>query len=760
MKELAYKPVLADAVYCLAGMPVRQFLLVGPPLRERPGLPHGFDSVRQCRMANSDNVPLPVGIYTFSQPRGWSVMVVTEGTAPSTPQEWSRSDFRAASLERAEDWFENLWKTATILSPPKFLEKDIVAVGPDRAEGTITKTPMFSNNTWIYAVRCEGRTRQCDEGDLDVLSVDDDPIDWVGRSPEGYRAVSATLTRSKLLQNLTDTVYSYEATRTIFRPYQFRPVIKLLNTDHHRLLIADEVGLGKTIEAGLIWTELEARRHADRVLVVCPSGLVGKWIAEMRERFGFDLLNLDRANLAKLHQLVEEDRFPTRYHAICSLERLRNWSQLEGFNDLAPRFDLVIVDEAHSFRNLGTQSNALGALLTEWAEALLFLSATPLNLGNEDLFNLLQILDPGEFDDQYSLEVRLQPNKVLNCVSASLLHAAVTSEQRVSWLRSLEQLPFGSAVAQRYEYEMLTKLLSKDSLNPGDVAEARRLITDLNTLSTVVTRTRKSEIDEDQTIRSPHPISVQLESTERALYDAIYDWQVARAKRLRAPLGFVGQMPLRLAGSCLQAAKTRLLTDEADWSTDEVNLDSYADGNLIDIDNSEMEQPPVKVMVAAKALGDLDTKYDMFIGALRPIIEQDKRVLVFTFSRATLSYLHKRLSKSFKTCVLHGGVPQDDRAGLIESFRACDYDVMVATRVASEGLDFEFCSAVVNYDLPWNPMEVEQRIGRIDRFGQQEKLIHILNFTTPGTIETDIIIRVHERIGVFTNSIGELVVLG
>jgi hypothetical protein len=131
-------------------------------------------------------------------------------------------------------------------------------------------------------------------------------------------------------------------------------------------------------------------------------------------------------------------------------------------------------------------------------------------------------------------------------------------------------------------------------------------------------------------------------------------------------------------------------------------------------------------------------------------------VLIFSFSRPTIAYLHERLRNSLSVEVMHGGVPREERAELMAAFRRGDFAVMLASRVASEGLDFEFCSAVVNYDLPWNPMEVEQRIGRADRFGQLEEKILVLNFHTPGTIETDIIERVHQRIGVFTSSIGEL----
>ncbi len=158
----------------------------------------------------------------------------------------------------------------------------------------------------------------------------------------------------------------------------------------------------------------------------------------------------------------------------------------------------------------------------------------------------------------------------------------------------------------------------------------------------------------------------------------------------------------------------------------------------------------------ALSLGDVDTKFDALLAELLPVVGSGKRVLLFTFSRAALAYLQDRLSAHVRLAVLHGDIRGDHRHDIMRRFRAHEFDVLAASRVASEGLDFEFCSAVVNWDLPWNPMEVEQRIGRIDRFGQTEDKVLILNFHTPGTIESDIIERCHRRIGVFTNSIGEL----
>jgi SNF2-related domain len=155
--------------------------------------------------------------------------------------------------------------------------------------------------------------------------------------PVSPKRFAATLSRAKLLGHFTDTVFSFRATRTIFRPYQFKPVQKLLDTGTLRLLIADEVGLGKTIEAGLVWTEMEARRQADRVLVVCPSMLVGKWRREMEDRFGFILTELDATGLDDLLNRLESGRLPRRAAYISSIQRLRMWDGLERATELGGR---------------------------------------------------------------------------------------------------------------------------------------------------------------------------------------------------------------------------------------------------------------------------------------------------------------------------------------------------------------------------------------------------------------------------------------
>ncbi len=688
-----------------------------------------------------------MGIYVFDDGAQVELMVVTEGGAPAKP---AQVDWTAKShpLLSAYDWMGAWWDDADDIAPPLF-GVNSAAVTRGSGQEAVVRDRDYDRGQWWYRIRVDGRTVTVAERDLQLPEIDDDPYEWIARPPAHADRFAATLTRAKLREQLTDTVYSFRATKTIFRAYQFRPVIRLLETGQLRLLIADEVGLGKTIEAGLVWTELDARRQANRVLVVCPSMLVPKWRAEMRERFDYELEDLDRPRLDELLERIDEDRMPSRFAGVCSLERLRVWSGLEDLAELAPHFDLVIVDEAHAFRNSETRSHALGALLSDWAGALVFLSATPLNLGNEDLFSLLQLLAPGEFDNRFVLEQRLEPNAVLHALSASFFDVDVTNAERLRRLRAVESLDFGPAVSVRPEYRELMALLQSGTLLAPQIAQAKRLIGQLHALSAVVTRTRKVEVQERKAVREAVPIPVEWTGPEADFYAAFERWQIDRARALGLPVGFATQMPLRLASTCLPAARDRVVN----WRDElgDEDLDATEDDVAWDITS-----PPADVLELARGLGEVDTKFDAFLARLRPIIEDGRRVLVFTFSRRALAYLSERLSADFRLAVMHGGVGREARHDIMRRFRDHDFDILLASRVASEGLDFEFCSAIVNYDLPWNPMEVEQRIGRVDRFGQTEEKILVLNFHTPGTIESDIIERVHRRIGVFTDSIGEL----
>lgn len=740
-----YHPLPGDIADFLRANDFSDLLIVGS------GVPDVVELVEQVRHQSSSGSQLPEGIYWFSGVAPAAVLLVEGGAQPGAPLREARdAAAEGSALDQALAWFDHLWEQAAAVAHPVFAVLDEVLTRGTLQDGVI-KSRQYTQGRWMYYVFVDGRTQRMTEDALMARPLLDSPTAWVQSSPVPADRFAATVTRAKLEGRFTDTVFSFRATRTLFRPYQFKPVLKFLGSGTLRMLIADEVGLGKTIEAGLLWTELEARRQADRVLVVCPSALSVKWQREMEERFGFDLVELTNSSLADLKQRVESDRLPKRGSYVCTVERLRKWDALAEVTALGLQFDLVIVDEAHVFRNSSTKSHALGQHLSQWADALVFLSATPVNLRNQDLLNLLELLVPGEFEDLEGLQERIEPNVVLNRITSSLLDRSIPNAERRQWLGDVSRSTFGQVMTLRPDYSLLEALLEKDELSPADVVQIRRVCSELHGLASQITRTRKVEVQEDKTVREPRPIPVVWSQREHDFYQGYYQWCVKRAKAKAMPLNFAMQMPLRLAGSCLPEAADYVRT----WSGSAAVRDEVNTTHSLTASKGPDVAPSSTLLALASDLGT-DTKLAQFDSVVQDLLDQGKQALVFTFSRRTLAYLERHLRSRCKVAVLHGGVAKDQRDRTMAEFRAGAYDIVVATKVASEGLDFEFCSVLVNYDLPWNPMEIEQRIGRIDRIGQREEKIIIRNFTTPGTIETDILERVLERIGVFEHAIGAL----
>lgn len=708
-----------------------------------------IDATDSCRTVWDPDVELPEGLYWFQGlDDGDLVMQVGQGSWPGDAAIGAVDELPDDDpLLAAWNWAETLWESAKEVPPPQFALHDAVITQPS-GHDTVVRARTFPGSEWSYSVIIDGRVERVLESRLRPQEHDDDPRSWVQGVPTGAGRFGATLTRAKLRGKFANTLFSFRATRTTFRPYQFKPVLKLLQTGKARLLIADEVGLGKTIEAGLIWTELEARGEADRVLIVCPSGLVEKWRDEMADRFEQELTVLDNANLAQFLDRHRGNRLPHRQAYIASLEMLRSWSGLEELGQHPPSFDLVIVDEAHAMRNSDTRSYALGAELAEWADNLVFLSATPINLRQTDLLNLLELIAPEDYGDLSDLEFRLEPNRIINSVTTRLAQKDIKGSDLLSDLERLRTVPFGALIVNRPDYPLLVETLSKDQLTPRDVVDTKRYLSDFNTLSTVITRTKKVEVDDRKAKRVEERQNVVWTVEEADFYTEYVTWCEDRARAMDSPLYFAMQMPLRLASACLPMARRAVLDPEGFGDLKDADDDTKSAARLA---------PHAALVMAARALpSGVDSKFDALWQALHSLHGQARQALLFTHSRPTLAYLAERLSKKFRIAVMHGGVPREKRRTIMAEFRAGEYDFVLANRVASEGLDFEFCSAVINYDLPWNPMEVEQRIGRIDRIGQREESILVVNFVNEQTIDERILARLLERIEIFESSIGAL----
>ncbi len=649
---------------------------------------------------------------------------------------------------------------------PIFNPGDRVRLKSDPArQGIVVGEPVWQAGSYQYQI-CFSI--------YEILTYSEEKLQWVPvsnlRTMLSHKEFLRDLLLLKLRQPLTDSLYSFQASRTLFRVYQFKPVLKFLNSPEQRILIADKVGLGKTIEAGIIYLELKARMDLERVLVICPSGLRAKWHSEMRSRFDEEFTLLDAANFRAFLDDYRRHGGNVRLRGICSLEMLRRDEFADALEELQVGFDLIIIDEAHHLRNAATRSYALGAVLAEQSGALVLLTATPLHLGNQDLFHLMQLINPGEFNSLDEFEARVLPNKYVNTAAGLLSKGQF--RLALDELRKLERIPQAvGQVKHPYYREAVQMLSSGKALAMPQVVSLQRRLLELNSLARVFNRTRKREVS-DAAERKAITIEVQFSEPERAFYDAVVEfvrWQLSRyGRRSNIPIFSVITRE-RQAASCIQALRAQfteeLHTRLVNYQTEESRTDlDEDDAGPQRTGEQELEQIR-RLLRLCHAVGESDTKFDRFLEAIKALQKDDPscKILVFSFFRGTLSYLHHRLSQlGFKVGIIHGGMSMEERMRTILEFRdEPSIPIMLSSEVGAEGLDFQFCGAMFDYDLPWNPMRVEQRIGRLDRFGQEHAKILIYNLVIADSIETRIFMRLYDRIRVFEESVGDLeVILG
>jgi SNF2 family DNA or RNA helicase len=594
------------------------------------------------------------------------------------------------------------------------------------------------------------------------------------------RQFDASLTALHLQQPGLSSLYSLHAARIDFIPYQFRPVLKFIRSDRPRLLIADSVGVGKTIEAGLILRELQARRDVRNVLIICPKSLVveRKWETEMR-RFDEEFVALDGRDLQ--HCLRETDsngEWPDRFarailpfslfnEALLLGNGARGRSGVPGLLELdpPPRFDLVIVDEAHHLRNPDTYLHQGVSFLTQHAEAVVFLTASPIQLGSDNLFVLLNMIRPDVVIDRRTYEDMAEPNPHINR-AAHLLRFGENGWQREA-AESLDQAAgtrWGrSILRQDPRYLGLRQALLGGKLGPADRVRSLRTVEELHTFHSLINRTRRRDIG-NFTIRKAYTKSIEFTGPQRSLHDRILDTQTRLLRRSHGDVSvkFLMTTIRRQAASCIHGLVPLLRDilerrlDEAEWY--EMDDDRPGDVPAGAVPRSEID----RLIEEAEGLDAADLKLECLRGIIGEKQGGDKnKVLVFSSFRHTLRYLESNLLRqSVRVGLIHGGVQDAERIAIRDRFRlpkddSKALDVLLMSEVGSEGLDYQFCDCMVNYDLPWNPMKIDQRIGRIDRHGQTSEAVAIYNLVTPGTVDADIYERCLWRIGVFEQALGD-----
>lgn len=577
------------------------------------------------------------------------------------------------------------------------------------------------------------------------------------------------------------TLYSLNAARIDFIPYQFRPVLKFIRSDRPRLLIADGVGVGKTIEAGLILRELQARRDVQSILIICPRPLVTerKWLIEMK-RFEERFSHLNGPELRYcINEMDLDGVWPEKYQRVILPYSLFDEVLLYGSNpkskgkrrkgllelDPPPRFDLVIVDEAHHIRNQDTFTHKAVRFFCDNAEAVVFTTATPIMLGSHDLFVLLNVLRPDLVIDEESFEHMAGPNPFIN--RAVDLARAQEPEWTIHATETLDQAAstaWGQSILRNNpEFNRV-----KNRITEGDISHEERIqlisdIEELHTFSGIINRTRRRDIGEF-TIRKPETISVDFTPSQKYLHDELLQIQADIFIKLYGNMNVKFMMTTirRQAASCLFGLAP-FLEDILNRRLDELSWDEADDTQPVP-ESEIVDSIESRIQSLLDKVQTLDP-YDPKLDALRKIIREkqslpNNKVMLFSSFRHTLYYLFEHLkADGFRVGLVHGGTPDEERVEYRSHFQSSRdnedaLDVLLFSEIGCEGLDYQFCDCIVNYDLPWNPMRIEQRIGRIDRVGQKSESVAIYNMITPGTVDADIYERCLARIGVFNRALG------
>ncbi len=515
-------------------------------------------------------------------------------------------------------------------------------------------------------------------------------------------------------------------------PHQIRALSRAISSDRIRYLLADEVGLGKTIEAGLIMRELKLRGLVARTLIVAPKGLIMQWVAEMETHFGEDFRALIPSDFSAYRRIArEENMWRSHDQVICSMDSVkpmdkrRGWSQgqiaeynRERFEDLiAAGWDLVIVDEAHRLGGSTDQVARfkLGQGLAEAAPYFLMLSATP-HQGKTDAFHrLVSLIDSQAFPDVGSVTrdrvqpyvIRTEKRQAIDADGKPLFKPRRTELAPVTWEeRHRDQELLYEAVTEYVRQGYNQAMKEKRSYIGFLMILMQRLVVS-STAAIRTTLERRLEV-----LEAPQEqLTLFPDYSEE-------DWADLDGQEQIETL-----LKTRLNAMKNERAEVKLLL-EAARRCEQSGPDAKAESLLDWIYRLQQEE------------GDPDLK-----------------VLVFTEFVPTQGMLKQFLSdRGFSVVCLNGSMNMDDRKRVQESF-AEDARVLISTDAGGEGLNLQFCHVVINYDIPWNPMRLEQRIGRVDRIGQSH-VVRAVNFVFDSSVEHRVREVLEEKLAVILDEFG------
>ncbi len=512
--------------------------------------------------------------------------------------------------------------------------------------------------------------------------------------------------------HIFDKLSSLSNSRTRLLPHQIESTYIVVNSLKPRFILADEVGLGKTIEAALIMKELMFRKEFKTVLIVTPSPLMVQWQGELKNKFNEDFKIIKRGNF-----LSNSDSNWSHFNRIItSIDFIKNPSYTEEI--LSRKWDIVIFDEAHRLRrdySKITRSYVFAEKIAKRTECLLLLTATPFRGKLEELYYLTHLVDPNLF---------------------GTYHAFVND----------------------YIVGAKTDLKEK--------------------ISKVLLRRRKVEIG-GFTKRFAKTVMIELSDQEKQFYEETTEYvrreyNLALQSKNKA-IGFVMVVFQKLLDSSVFALLTALNkrkfllenrlqriylspNDIGEWDQEETeNIEEFVSGMeesaWKDFANTKREILTLNRLIhLGKAIVE-DSKSIKLKETLQKLTRLgNEKFIIFTQFRSTQEYLFSILEREFKVSLFHGSLTMDQKENAIKDFKE-KAEILICTEAGGEGRNLQFANILFNYDLPWSPLKIEQRIGRIHRFGQK-KDVYIFNFASKDTVAERILEVLNHKIRLFEESIG------
>jgi SNF2 family DNA or RNA helicase len=518
-------------------------------------------------------------------------------------------------------------------------------------------------------------------------------------------------------------------------PHQIEAVYGyILKLPRIRFLIADDPGAGKTIMAGLIIKELRLRKLINRVLIVCPGHLRDQWVRELDEKFKEKFVPVSRSFLDAFYA---ENVWNRENSIITSIDFIKQEQILPSLS--ASDFDLIIVDEAHKMSAYmygnkleKTERYRLGEILSKMSEHLLFLTATP-HKGDPENFRLfLDLLEPGSF------------------ATADMINQSIQNKDNQLFLRrvkeDLKDFEGKPLFLPRY---VVTKTFNLGTQSPHEK--------DLyNELSSYIENQYNLAMQKDK----KRNIAFALVILQRRMASSVFALLKSlerRKKRLSDLMDSISEKT-SINTKSINFEDTEELSEEERWKEEEVWESLSVAENREELQKEILTldslikrakeilsiEEEIKLIELKKSLKELESKFSE---------PQDRKIIIFTESKDTLTYLEKKIREwGYSVNVIHGGMKLDERVQAEKVFKN-QTQILVATEAAGEGINLQFCHLMVNYDIPWNPNRLEQRMGRIHRYGQNKE-VFIFNLVAEDTREGKVLNRLFKKLDEIRKALG------